>query len=404
MAQSSPVFHPKKDARVAGYFHKQEFKTYFGDHKGKTIPATLPLPGHLVRNWTALTKSHSDGLRKLINEMKAAQAESGMYGQIYKLLTKISVQVGQAYVQIPSGNSNGPMQVIIFVRGYESTLVVMAEEGKQKPDVIAFCADLEVATGIIEGQQTAQGTDKDHLSAYFQTLAITLNHLQHEEHECGIPHQYRFISDIFEEDWKVRVALADFDHAIDRDRENDVKNAMGTPMFMAHDLVRTRDARSMSKLGPKALLAYLFDEEEDRLSLFSADHEKNVSWMFNACSFPSSSGSGDVDLQDGWKCEGDPDVESRCPEQDKRLPQHRVMSSKVLTVKARHKMIDKEGPSSTSRDTNHAMGDNLILPVDRPDEMPLDDQTKFHDPTGTFWDIYWWKLRERLWFAADDLY
>ncbi|KAL5480803.1 hypothetical protein ACEPAI_9743 [Sanghuangporus weigelae] len=84
-----------------------------------------------------------------------------------------------------------------------------------------------------------------------------------------------------------------------------------------------------------------------------------VSWMFNACSFPSPSGSGDVDSQDEWNYGEDPGMESRSSEQDKRPPQHRVMSRKILTVKARRKMTGKEGSSSTSRDTNYAMGDNV---------------------------------------------
>ncbi|KAL5522463.1 hypothetical protein ACEPAG_8479 [Sanghuangporus baumii] len=43
----------------------------------------------------------------------------------------------------------------------------------------------------------------------------------------------------------------------------------------------------------------------------------------------------------------------------------------------------------------------LVLPVDRPKEMPRRDKEMFHDPTGTFWEIYWWKARERLWVTAE---
>ncbi|KAL5522465.1 hypothetical protein ACEPAG_8481 [Sanghuangporus baumii] len=43
----------------------------------------------------------------------------------------------------------------------------------------------------------------------------------------------------------------------------------------------------------------------------------------------------------------------------------------------------------------------LVLPVDRPKEMPKRDKEMFHDPTGTFWEIYWWKARERLWVTAE---
>ncbi|KAL5480756.1 hypothetical protein ACEPAI_9696 [Sanghuangporus weigelae] len=43
----------------------------------------------------------------------------------------------------------------------------------------------------------------------------------------------------------------------------------------------------------------------------------------------------------------------------------------------------------------------LVLPVDRPKEMPKKDKEMFHDPTGTFWEIYWWKARERLWVTAE---
>ncbi|KAL5480755.1 hypothetical protein ACEPAI_9695 [Sanghuangporus weigelae] len=40
----------------------------------------------------------------------------------------------------------------------------------------------------------------------------------------------------------------------------------------------------------------------------------------------------------------------------------------------------------------------LVLPVDRPKEMPQHFLDKFDDPTGRSWNIYWWKIRERLWF------
>ncbi|KAL5530961.1 hypothetical protein ACEPAG_3837 [Sanghuangporus baumii] len=59
-----------------------------------------------------------------------------------------------------------------------------------------------------------------------------------------IPHTYRFISDIFsEEKRRVRVVLTDFDFASDLkdSSEEELKEATGTPMFMANDVLAPRD-------------------------------------------------------------------------------------------------------------------------------------------------------------------
>ncbi|KAL5480888.1 hypothetical protein ACEPAI_9829 [Sanghuangporus weigelae] len=60
-----------------------------------------------------------------------------------------------------------------------------------------------------------------------------------------IPHTYRFISDIFsEEKRRVRVVLTDFDFASDLNdsSEEELKEATGTPMFMANDVLLPRQA------------------------------------------------------------------------------------------------------------------------------------------------------------------
>ncbi|KAL5480886.1 hypothetical protein ACEPAI_9827 [Sanghuangporus weigelae] len=60
-----------------------------------------------------------------------------------------------------------------------------------------------------------------------------------------IPHTYRFISDIFyEEKRRVRVVLTDFDFASDlkESSEEELKEATGTPMFMANDVPVPRES------------------------------------------------------------------------------------------------------------------------------------------------------------------
>ncbi|KAL5522583.1 hypothetical protein ACEPAG_8600 [Sanghuangporus baumii] len=59
-----------------------------------------------------------------------------------------------------------------------------------------------------------------------------------------IPHTYRFISDIFSEKRRVRVVLTDFDFASDLkdSSEEELKEATGTPMFMANDVLVPRQA------------------------------------------------------------------------------------------------------------------------------------------------------------------
>ncbi|KAL5480763.1 hypothetical protein ACEPAI_9703 [Sanghuangporus weigelae] len=82
--------------------------------------------------------------------------------------------------------------------------------------------------------------------------------------EQGIPHTYRFISDIFnEQDWRVRVALTDFDHATKRDNMDELKNATGTPMFMAHDVLNLRESLVMSPAGPCGNLSVLDDTDRN---------------------------------------------------------------------------------------------------------------------------------------------
>ncbi|KAL5523300.1 hypothetical protein ACEPAF_1567 [Sanghuangporus sanghuang] len=79
--------------------------------------------------------------------------------------------------------------------------------------------------------------------------ATIANAKKDQDSRENIPHGYRFISDIFNEnEWKVRVALADFDHAVDleKDGTDELKNATGTPMFMAKDVLSVRDGTTMT--------------------------------------------------------------------------------------------------------------------------------------------------------------
>ncbi|KAL5483534.1 hypothetical protein ACEPAI_8766 [Sanghuangporus weigelae] len=71
----------------------------------------------------------------------------------------------------------------------------------------------------------------------------------------GVHHTNRFIHDILGEDKaRVRIALADFDHAADlEDPAEDLRTATGTPMFMALDLIRPRNLNfARGLVEPKA--------------------------------------------------------------------------------------------------------------------------------------------------------
>ncbi|KAL5522452.1 hypothetical protein ACEPAG_8468 [Sanghuangporus baumii] len=79
--------------------------------------------------------------------------------------------------------------------------------------------------------------------------ATIANAKKDQDSKENIPHRYRFVSDIFNEnEWKVRVALADFDHAVDLEKDglDELKNATGTPMFMAEDVLSVRDGSIMT--------------------------------------------------------------------------------------------------------------------------------------------------------------
>ncbi|OCB91440.1 hypothetical protein A7U60_g1318 [Sanghuangporus baumii] len=79
------------------------------------------------------------------------------------------------------------------------------------------------------------------------------------------------------------------------------------------------------------------------------------------------------------------------------------------TVKPRRPMDESNtgGSFDCRRDgsnlRNLSEQDGLVLPVDRPREMPQHLLNKFDDPTGRSWDIYWWKIRESLWFKGENL-
>ncbi|KAL5480743.1 hypothetical protein ACEPAI_9683 [Sanghuangporus weigelae] len=79
----------------------------------------------------------------------------------------------------------------------------------------------------------------------------------------------------------------------------------------------------------------------------------------------------------------------------------------IFTARARRTREGKEGDTRNRKRrrnrnnlVNSSSPNTLVLPVDRPKEMPESDKEKFHDPTGTFWDIYWWKAREKLWVTC----
>ncbi|OCB84048.1 hypothetical protein A7U60_g8719 [Sanghuangporus baumii] len=89
-----------------------------------------------------------------------------------------------------------------------------------------------------------------------------------------IPHTYRFISDIFsEEKRRVRVVLTDFDFASDLKDSSDseLKEATGTPMFMANDVLVPRES-PFSFQSPKA--QFLYTAVMDSAMKYSDDSER----------------------------------------------------------------------------------------------------------------------------------
>ncbi|KAL5483530.1 hypothetical protein ACEPAI_8762 [Sanghuangporus weigelae] len=62
-------------------------------------------------------------------------------------------------------------------------------------------------------------------------------------HDMESGRKYRFVHELLGEDRaRIRVALADFDHAADlEDPADDLRDATGTPMFMAHDVIMPRN-------------------------------------------------------------------------------------------------------------------------------------------------------------------
>ncbi|KAL5523172.1 hypothetical protein ACEPAF_1439 [Sanghuangporus sanghuang] len=89
-----------------------------------------------------------------------------------------------------------------------------------------------------------------------------------------IPHTYRFISDIFsEEKRRVRVVLTDFVFASDLKDSSDseLKEATGTPMFMAND-VRVPRESPFSFQSPKA--QFLYTAVMDSAMKYSDDLER----------------------------------------------------------------------------------------------------------------------------------
>ncbi|KAL5480762.1 hypothetical protein ACEPAI_9702 [Sanghuangporus weigelae] len=140
--------------------------------------------------------------------------------------------------------------------------------------------------------------------------------------EQGIPHTYRFISDIFnEQDWRVRVALTDFDHATKRDNMDELKNATGTPMFMARDVLKPRESSLMSPAGPYGNLnvlddtdrnvayknldgKYVLSDEKDAWDAFFREKYKELEWSIRPAK------KNDAEIQRSFKHGAVHDAES----------------------------------------------------------------------------------------------
>ncbi|KAL5499275.1 hypothetical protein ACEPAH_1793 [Sanghuangporus vaninii] len=406
--------------------------------------------------------------------------------------------------------------------------------------------------------------------------AMIANVKKNQDSRENIPHGYRFISDIFNEnEWKVRVALADFDHAVDleKDGADELKNATGTPMFMAEDVLSVRDGTTMTpfsrfsenvrrevpndfvdkysdcqekhewdkyyenfaglrwRIEPqlsnddKLVQSFRHGAVHDAESVFYLcllffnrlwpldEHvdpseiptlEVNRGKLFEIFAgrrcdrntvrfvFPdrTSFGTGEIfepfyamlktmfsyvripwynvvstgrgeryefHLHDFMqrlilkeirrlRANGDPILIEENPllvktsynlatyshdaylsssllcsrdessgrmgyRKDASLVYGRrecLTSRRIFTARVRRTREGKEDDTRNRKRrrnrndlVNSSSPNTLVLPVDRPKEMPESDKEKLHDPTGTFWDIYWWKARERLWITAE---
>ncbi|KAL5522466.1 hypothetical protein ACEPAG_8482 [Sanghuangporus baumii] len=113
----------------------------------------------------------------------------------------------------------------------------------------------------------------------FDTKATIANAKKDQDSKENIPHDYRFVSDIFSEnDRKVRIALADFDHSVDleKDDKDELKNATGTPMFMAEDVLSVRNSSVMTSFSRiyRTILGQALNDCVDKY----ADYQEKREW------------------------------------------------------------------------------------------------------------------------------
>ncbi|KAL5499268.1 hypothetical protein ACEPAH_1786 [Sanghuangporus vaninii] len=193
-----------------------------------------------------------------------------------------------------------------------------------------------------------------------------------------IPHTYQFVSDIFKEDeQKFRAALADFDHGVDLKSctEDDLKETVGTRIFMADDVLTPRF------IGMPTLRFSMNNFTIGSLEIISINDQARHRAR-----------------RVGTKAS-----------QSTRRSKSPIRLPVAYTIKPR-RPVDE---SSTGKDFTCRRGgsnlrdlseqDGFVLPVDRPREVPQRFLNKFDDPTERLWDIYWWKIRESLWFSAEKL-
>ncbi|KAL5480758.1 hypothetical protein ACEPAI_9698 [Sanghuangporus weigelae] len=112
----------------------------------------------------------------------------------------------------------------------------------------------------------------------FDIKATIANAKKDQDSKENIPHDYRFVSDIFSEnDWKVRIALADFDHSVDleKDDKDELKNATGTPMFMAEDVLSVRNSSAMTSFSRiyRTILGQALDDCVDKYANYQEKRE-----------------------------------------------------------------------------------------------------------------------------------
>ncbi|OCB91437.1 hypothetical protein A7U60_g1315 [Sanghuangporus baumii] len=211
------------------------------------------------------------------------------------------------------------------------------------------------------------------------------------------PHTYRFVSDILKEnEWKVRVALADFDHAYEVQTEQDARSRgrVGTVMFMAEDVLWVRNANTMilfSMISENVQDAALGPASRLGRDLSHSSTGRGERYEFHSHGFMQWLLLKEIKRM---RAAGDPIFIEEDPllvktSYNAATDNYAYSKDKdVRGIHARKGMEDGMKDRSCRRNknglTNASSSNTLVLPVYRPKETPENGKEKFREPSGTF--------------------